>query len=222
MADKLNKRNILIVSLACAVLGLLFMFAPFISSSVKTEGMSAVLWASGFALAFGLNAHTTISYGGESETGEVSIGQVYAGFLVIFLIVMVVIALTIFLIVKKEEENKVPVFVLNILMFVLMIMTFCSPAMIESEAGVGLGWGAIIAALLYLVAFLLLSFQSYRMLKGCKLISIGKLIGPSAKEKTDAEQIIELKKMLDDGLITEDQFNRKREVILFGKEPDKE
>ena len=165
--SKLNeKRNIILLSaIAGLVLYLLLMFAPFVADKVSQSGEFISVFATGYALAFGMNMRIKTNIGGSVESEKVPLGELYVGFLFLFLIALIIIALL--LVTMKLSKDGKKVFLLNalssVLSLVMVIMTFCSGPM--SGGNIGLGWGAILGGIILIFVFLasaLLSLFSYR------------------------------------------------------------
>jgi len=80
--------------------------------------------------------------------------------------------------------------------------------------------GAIIGGILVLVPFLwALGYKNQRLYELDPVVAEQEVIVPEAQpvEKSKADKIRELKKLLDDGLITEEEYKAAKRQILFSE-----
>ncbi len=212
--DEALKKKIVIGSIIGFLLILILMFAPYGSKKIVLAEETMYIAVSGFTLAFG--GKYKISYSGSEGTENTTKSlAAQGGATTIFIFILLLVGLLVFLYFQLQGKyKKVPVVATD---SVLTLFTFITAVMIFSVVGMtglgtNLGWGAIIGGLIGLVIFLgLLLLLVKDIADGgyCSKCSLGK------KESTLEEKILEAKKLYDDGLITEEQYEKKKEEILF-------
>lgn len=191
----------IILSFIGSLLAGLSIFAMFgkVASHPEVSGSTFINM---FQAAFGKNASSTV----------------VTGLLVLFvfaLIVIILVAFNIIFIIKKDTK-KVLIISSVILAFTLIdsILSFCTLKMLDIPSGLGfkLGAGPIIYSILNLLALgCFVVAIIFHFVKRMPLAYQGKR-GDSDSDTADT--LAKYKKLLDDGAITKEEYNKKKQKLL--------
>ena len=182
------KRNSITLILIGAIICLGLMFAPYTATHLAELSKPTYIWASGFALAFGVEYGVVLGGNDKYDGPAFDIANANFAFIAIFILLLAIIALLVLTIIKINKRQTSLVLQITTLVLITLVtcLVFASvPLFPEALPGTQLAWGAVATGVLGVIAFFMLLSQITKTEEG--------YIFPKAKKEAKVPEVEEVK-----------------------------